>query len=572
MTEWLGLGLSYLFIFAVIAVAQGLLATGRVQPSGTRKIVHIGVAHWWIIAMLFISHPAIAFIGPVSFVGINYWSWRTHAFAAMEHEDHRRNLGTIWFPVALVMLVSLTFTGLFPRWYGLLAILVLGWGDGLASVIGERWGQRPGALRFSVPGGEKSVSGSVAMFAAAFVVTTIVLTASLYLGLPHIGVLPLAGSEHSLLSALRSAAEGTWLAQPTERLALVALSRLDLLATVVVEQATSGVGGSLVDTAVLPLAPTTIIAIAVIIASVATAVELITPWGLDNISIPVITFVVLAVLMTMPQEWVIRLAWALSLNILVAVVAYLRRSVTASGAIAGAAVGLLIYLSGGLFFWSVLMAFFFSSSLLSKITGNGRKAAAEAMHEKGSRRDAVQVLANGGLAAVMAVAYGVTGSPFFLLGFGITMAAANADTWASEIGVLSRRPPISILTLRPVPPGTSGGVSLLGFGAALAGALGIALWFAGGYLLSSAWNGVELITVVGVITVGGFLGAVIDSVLGATVQAQYWDATGEGITERRSDAQGTPNRLTRGLPAVNNDVVNALSGLLSALVFVILLQ
>jgi uncharacterized protein (TIGR00297 family) len=572
MTEWLGLGLSYLFIFAVIGIAQGLLATGRVSASATRKIVHIGVAHWWIIAMLFMSQPAIAFIGPVSFVAINWWSWRTHAFAAMEHEDHRRNLGTIWFPVALVVLVALTFTGFFPRWYGLLAILVLGWGDGLASVVGERRGQRDGALRFSVPGGEKSVAGTIAMFGAAFVVTTVVLVTSLYLRFPQTGVLPLTDPLAAMLSALRSGAAGTWLAQPTERLALTALSRLDHLAMVVAEHATAGAGG-LPERLALPfLAPTTIIAIAVIIASVATAVELVTPGGLDNLSIPLVTFIVLATLMTMPQQWVIRLAWALSLNITVAVVAYLRRSVTATGSIAGAAVGLLMYLSGGLFFWSVLMAFFLSSSLLSRATGNGRKAAAEALHEKGSRRDAIQVLANGGLAAVIAVAYGVTGSPFFLMGFGITMAAANADTWASEIGVLSQRPPVSILTFRAVPRGTSGGVSLLGFGAALAGAFGIALWFAGGYLLSSVWNGREIVTIVGIITVGGFLGAVIDSVLGATVQAQYRDATGGGITERRADAQGVPNRLTRGVPAVNNDVVNALSGLLSVLVFVILLQ
>ena len=175
--QWGGLGLSYLFIFAVIGVAQLLLHRNIVGPAVTRKIVHIGVAHWWLIAMLTIADLAVALIGPVSFIVINWISYRRHVFAAMEHEEPRKNLGTVYFPIALTALVLLTWSGLFPRWYGLVAILVLGWGDGSASLIGERFGSRGTARRFSVPGGRKSVIGTLAMFSASALVAAVVLFA-----------------------------------------------------------------------------------------------------------------------------------------------------------------------------------------------------------------------------------------------------------------------------------------------------------------------------------------------------------------------------------------------------------
>ncbi|TVR67244.1 MAG: DUF92 domain-containing protein [Spirochaetaceae bacterium] len=602
MNEWIGLLISYLFIFGLIGIAQALLRAGVIGASGTRKIVHIGVAHWWIIAMLWIESLAVALIGPLSFIIINWWSWRAHLFAAMEHEEHRKNLGTIWFPLALTGLVLLTWGGLFPRWYGLVAILVLGWGDGLASVVGERLGARPGAGRFRVPGGTKSVAGTAAAFLATGVVTALLVwlfTGPLVSGSAVSG--PLAGSAGSargavgtagaagmigsfpgmlwrgFLGFLQSAGERTWVGQPTDHTVLLALSRLDSFARLVAEQT----GTQLLDPARWAIAPTGILAVALVVAAVATAAELLTPWGIDNITIPVVVILVVAALLSMPPEWVVRLAWAVGLNVLVASLAYLRRSVTGGGAITGALLGFLIFLSGGGFYWSILMAFFFSSSALGRIKSS-RRAVAEAITEKGGRRDTVQVLANGGLAAAMAVAHGLTGSPVFMFGFAIALAAATADTWASEIGVLSRREPLSILTMRPVPRGTSGGISLLGLTAAAGGALFIGLWFAAGYGIAAArtppaggaesWNILETVILVAMITFGGFLGSLVDSVLGATVQAQYWDGLREAVTERRIDARGELNRLTRGWPGINNDAVNALSGIISTVVLVLVIS
>ncbi len=594
MNEWVGLALSYLFIFALIGIAQILLKRGVVNASGTRKIVHIGVAHWWIIAMLTIERAVIALIGPVSFIVINAWSWKTHVFAAMEHEDHRRNLGTIWFPLALTGLVLLTWGGPFPQWYGLVAILVLGWGDGLASVVGERLGSRPGARRFPVPGGTKSVAGTTAIFLATAVVTTLLVwlftgpsaagTAAAGLpgtsagGPPTVGSGGLAGGGSpsafssgglwsGLVHFLQTAAERTWVGRPTDHTVLWALSRLDGLVRLAAEQT----GAALLDPARWALAPTGILAIGLVLAATATAAELLTPWGIDNLTIPAVTFVVLAALMPLPAEWVVRLALAVGLNVLVAVVAYWRRSVTAGGALTGAFLGFLIFLAGGGFYWSVLMAFFFSSSLLGRIR-NERKRDAESLTEKGGRRDTVQVLANGGLATAMALAHGLSGLPVFMLGFAIALAAANADTWASEIGVLSRKTPVSILTWRAVPRGTSGGVSLLGVTASAAGSLFIALWFVAGYWLREGWNPVELAALTAAITAGGFLGSLVDSLLGATVQAQYWDNLRDKVTERAADARGRPNRRTRGWVPLTNDAVNALSGIISTVVLVLVIS
>lgn len=570
--QWTGLLISYGFIFAVIGVAQTLLHSGVLGSAATRKVVHIGVAHWWVIAMVLIDDLLVALIGPVSFILINWYSYRTHVFAAMEHSEPRKNLGTVYFPVALTALVALTWSGIFPRWYGLVAILVLGWGDGSASLVGERIARYSGKGRFVVPGGTKSVAGTAAMFVVSGAVAAVVIW--LFSGpLAEVAAAGGGGTSGSggaagFLARWRELGSRTWVGRPTDSTVLFALSRLDGAVRLLVEQASAVAPGMELNPASWAWDPTTILAAALVVAATATAVELLTPWGLDNISVPLVVFALVAVLVTMPAEWIIRLAWAMGLNVLVAVVAYLRHSVTATGAVMGAGVGMVIYLSGGGFYWSILMAFFASSSVIGRMTGRRgtraeRRRQAESIHAKGGRRDGVQVLANGGLAAIMAAAHAVSGRPIFMLGYAITMAAATADTWASEIGVLSSGDPVSILTLKPIPRGTSGGISPLGLAASTGGALFIGSWFAVGYVVVHGWNGMELLSMVAAITGGGFLGSLLDSVLGATVQAQYWDETRSAHTERRHTAAGLPNRLVKGVHYLTNDAVNALSGALA---------
>jgi uncharacterized protein (TIGR00297 family) len=258
-------------------------------------------------------------------------------------------------------------------------------------------------------------------------------------------------------------------------------------------------------------------------------------------------------------------AIGLALNAAAAVLALWRGSVDAGGAAAGVVVGALIFACGGPLFWLILTAFFLSSTAIGYIRRRDKEWL-KAVHEKGSRRDAIQVLANGGAGMLAALLYRLTTNPAWAAGFAVSFASSTADTWASELGVLSRSAPVSLFTLRPVPRGVSGGVSPLGTFMSFVGALFIAALFAAfNTFLHALPTG--FMETAAVVTLAGFAGSLIDSLLGATLQAQYsaersgGQGAGEtpALTERRRSPEGLPNRLVRGLSFVNNDVVNAAS-------------
>jgi uncharacterized protein (TIGR00297 family) len=262
---------------------------------------------------------------------------------------------------------------------------------------------------------------------------------------------------------------------------------------------------------------------------------------------------------------ILRIVGAAVANLALAGGALRTRSVDASGAVTGFLLGSLIYLGGGLAAWAVLAAFFVSSSLSSRI-GKRRKRGLDSLHEKGSRRDGYQAFANAGVGALAMGAYAVVGWPWLIHLFTGSMAVAAADTWSSELGVLSRRAPVSILTFRPVAPGMSGGVSFAGTLASLAGA---ALMFAtslplylstgGGIGGSGGPGAIGLLQAGAAVIVGGIAGSLIDSVLGAGPQALYRGADG-GLTEKSGGAQ------VKGLAWMNNDAVNFISNAAGSLI------
>lgn len=260
------------------------------------------------------------------------------------------------------------------------------------------------------------------------------------------------------------------------------------------------------------------------------------------------------------------LALGLALNAAAAALVFWRGSVDRGGAAAGVVVGAVIFAFAGPAFWLILMAFFISSTALSSV-GAARKEPLKRIHQKGSRRDAVQVLANGGVGAVCALLFRLTGSPAWAMGFAVSFASSNADTWASEVGELSRQAPVSILTFRRVPRGVSGGMTLLGTSMAAAGAVFIAAAFTALNLAVRAVAG-GFLAVAGFVALGGFLGAVLDSLMGETIQAQY-ESAGSGLTELDTGEDGAPNRLVRGLRFVTNDVVNFASCAVAAAVAVL---
>ncbi|WP_394232954.1 DUF92 domain-containing protein [Niallia oryzisoli] len=228
---------------------------------------------------------------------------------------------------------------------------------------------------------------------------------------------------------------------------------------------------------------------------------------------------------------------------------YFTRLLTISGAAAAFIIGSLITLGLGVKGLIILGLFFGSSSLWSKIK-SVKKERAEELLVKGSQRDWQQVIANGGLAAISSAMYYYSNDFDWVIGFCICLAASNSDTWASEIGSMSKGRPVDVKSFKRVARGTSGAVSLLGTSAAAAGSLLVAT---GAFLLLH----LELNELL-FIFILGFCGNIIDTFLGAFVQAGY-QCPHCGLKTEKMIHCGQNTRLIKGFSILNNDVVNFLS-------------
>jgi uncharacterized protein (TIGR00297 family) len=244
-----------------------------------------------------------------------------------------------------------------------------------------------------------------------------------------------------------------------------------------------------------------------------------------------------------------RLLEGLLLAATIALVARRARSLSTSGALGATAVGTVAVAAG--WDWGVLLvAHFVVASALSKLGAERKARRTASMVAKSGERDLVQVLANGGVFAFAAVASILAPThPWFAVGVG-ALAASAADTWSTEIGTLSRGSPRSIRNLRRVPPGTSGGVSIIGTVAMVVGAAFIAV-IARLYEWSPA--------VVWGVFLGGVAGALADTAFGATLQERRrCQGCGEH-TERKLHTCGSRTRRSGGIPGIDNDVVNFLA-------------
>ncbi len=270
-------------------------------------------------------------------------------------------------------------------------------------------------------------------------------------------------------------------------------------------------------------------------------------------------------IISMDASFFVQILVGIFLAVLVAILAWRAGALSASGAWAAAVTGGLIFGLGGWPWATLLLTFFISSSILSRAFSK-RKASLAEKFSKGSRRDWGQVLANGGLGALLAIGTQVFPNQTWLwLAFGGAMAAVNADTWSTELGVLSPKAPRMITNGKEVERGTSGGVTLLGTLAALCGAVVIGL--AGLFFnLDKHW-----LLRLGLVILGGLVGSLFDSFLGATVQAIYWCPRCNKETERHPlHTCGTATIQVRGWSWFNNDVVNFACSIMGATITAIL--
>ncbi len=251
---------------------------------------------------------------------------------------------------------------------------------------------------------------------------------------------------------------------------------------------------------------------------------------------------------------------------------YRRHALSRSGVVGAIITGGLLFGLGGLPGAALLLAFFISSSALSRFKESQKESLAEKF-SKGSQRDLGQALANGGVAALCIVGWAVTKQPAWWAACAAALASANADTWATELGVLSKTPPRLITSGQTVEVGTSGGVSAWGTFAALAGSILIALVAFIAALFDPSLTSLRPPPNFGrptlplIITLSGLLASLFDSLLGATVQAIYYcDRCGKETERHPTHRCGAPTRLLRGWKWLDNDWVNFLATVVGALI------
>jgi uncharacterized protein (TIGR00297 family) len=214
-----------------------------------------------------------------------------------------------------------------------------------------------------------------------------------------------------------------------------------------------------------------------------------------------------------------------------------------SGYFGSITMGALIILFGNMVQFILLALFFVLSSSLNLIL---KKYTAR--KSKNSHRNILQVVCNGGVAMMICIYEYFNPNPINIYLYAATVAAATSDTWATEFGKLSKSKPISITSFRPIEHGLSGGITLIGIFGSILGASIIGL---AAFLLINA----ELKLIFGVISVA-FCSALLDSLIGDTLQGKYETKSGKVIENMQIDSN-----LISGYKIVDNNLVNLMATL-----------
>ena len=480
MENLIGLGVSLAYVLAVLG-ASSLAARRGATSEATRKLVHIALGGWWLIAAGFFTSALWAAVLPATFVLVNAYAYRRQKLTFMGRDGGEDTPGTVYYAVSLTALALFSF-GIGAPYVGALGIFCMAFGDGFAAVFGKRFGKR------SVPGAPgKTFVGSATMFLASFASCAAVLV-------------------------------------------------------------TSGV----------PMAT----GIALVLAAAATLLELFSVDGLDNLFVPLGVSALYAVAFLPAAAYAPALVGML-LSGAVALASFRLRLLTVPGGLGAVAVGTLAFAIGGWPLWLLLMWFFGSSNIASKLMARRaakRDGGAPASRKHGGPRKLRQVLANSVPFLACALAYTALGDPWLLILASGALAASTADTWASEVGVYSRRPPVNILTREPMQRGLSGGVSPLGLAATVVGSatsafLAMLLFHAFGYALPTGPDAFFFIVACGIV------GSLVDSLLGVLMQAKY-RCPGDGEDDLvETPPCGAQAALVSGYAWVTNDAVNLMSGI-----------
>ena len=174
MKNILGIIVSYIFIGIIIVFAKFFKKIGE---EASRKFIHIMLSNWWFIAMYFFENALWASIVPLSFVVINYISYKKNLISVMERES-QDGLGTVYYAISLLILAIITFGITNKPEIGLCSVLIMGYGDGLAAVIGKK----VKSYEYKIGNTKKTLVGSLTMFVITFI------TIAIYLGFTGINL------------------------------------------------------------------------------------------------------------------------------------------------------------------------------------------------------------------------------------------------------------------------------------------------------------------------------------------------------------------------------------------------
>jgi uncharacterized protein (TIGR00297 family) len=254
---------------------------------------------------------------------------------------------------------------------------------------------------------------------------------------------------------------------------------------------------------------------------------------------------------------------SVSFMVAMTILAYKVRIIDKYGAIVALPVGFITLYFGSILWFSILLIFFITGSLFTKYKYR-QKQSMELAEDNSGARSWKSVVANGAPAAAFAILYYLShNNPTFTLFFIGSISFALSDTMATEIGLLSKSKPYSIVTGKKIDTGQSGGITIQGEIAALIGSLFIGS-ICESFLSDGAFSQMHVILLAAI--TGGMIATNIDSILGATIQAKYKCLNCKKYVEKMTIHCNLPVVQERGISMVDNNVVNLLAAFIGGLI------
>ena len=512
----IGLACLFVFVLSVLALAEILRRKDKVSGSTSRKIVHLSVGNVLLVFPFVFSSVWYALIGPVFFIPFTYFTCPGSPIKKFKLKgvEEGHTYGTVFYAIALTVLVAAFFYPKSPgepiNQHNIIlfgAFMPLVWGDGISAVIGSKFGNdKP----YTIFGGTKTLLGSwAAAFATFFAVT---------------------------------------------------ISCLILSQTLVVS-----------------------IYIGLFTGFITAIIEAITPKGFDNLAVPAFNAIALYLLFRYFSGDFGELETSLLLGavitglvggLILAILGIVFKALTWDGAIAGFYFGVII-LGLGAWTWGLMyFSFFILGSAFTFIGKKKKKAISQEFEKGGTARDSIQAMVNSIVPAILALIFVLIQNPILTVMASGAIAVSLGDTLGTEIGSLSKKNPrVSIKPWIKTEKGSPGAISFLGLLASIVGALTIGFIGIGVGILernlgshdvlpSSIW----LLLIAA--TIGGTIGAYLDSVFACTIQKLNKCVVCEKITEKSIHCQKRTEYHT-GKKWMQNDVVNLFSIIAGSLIALI---